>query len=149
MTRTFLRFFFPYQPLCFPVVVLSPCPNYLYCIPCQSSSYRTGSQVNIRSVFFPSNFLALKHSSLDPISTIHTQLFLFSSKQLVKLLSIFYHFPPPHLVTTHSISYPFILTKNLIHFVRLRERKKKTLSQEGNFLVFPNCPVLCFHTLAI
>lgn len=45
--------FFPYQPLCFPVVALFPCPNHLHYIPYQSSSYTTISQVNIRSVFFP------------------------------------------------------------------------------------------------
>lgn len=113
--------FFPYQPLCFPVVVLFPCPKNLHYIPYQSSSYTTISQVNIRSVFFPTNFLALKHSSLDPISMIHSQLFLFSSKQLVKLLPTFYLFFPPPLVTTHPISYSFIPAKNLTPFVRLRK----------------------------
>lgn len=114
-------FFFPYQPLCFPVVVLSPCPNHVHYISYQSSSYTTISQVNIRSVFFPTSFLALKHSSLDPISMIHAQLFFFSFKQLVKLLPTFYLFFPPPLVTTLPISYSFIPAKNLTPFVRLRK----------------------------
>lgn len=144
MTRTFLRFFSPYQPLPFPVVFLSIFAVLLI-------SLLSVQPFLKQIVLFSALLNSLPWSILPPTppqcSMPNSSYFLSPSKQLVKLLPIFCPFYPL-FVTIYPISYWVIPPKHLRPSVRLRGE----LSWEASFLtddVFQNSPMLWFHMLTI
>lgn len=116
---------FPYHTLPFLVVFLSPGPSHHHCSACQPSSCLSVTQANVNSVFWPTDFLPLTHSSLYPTSMIHAQFFLFPVLLLGHLLNYIpsFIFFSSLLVTTHPIYYSFIPAKHLRPSVKLSKKK--------------------------